>query len=510
MEISIERVLACATDVAAAMQGRISVTFVGPVPDAVRRALFLSGAVRRVVRRGQPANLAVVWLESEAPGALDGVGYDAPSGCVLFDPRVVAPIAAVRAVRRAWIDCQPWVLPLEGPDAFSEGVIFAASAMRADIPRISCSMPVNLEEHDVERVLASFFPIAAEWVVGVDEKSNDRTLEIVRRYAEVVFRFRIEPWSFAAARNATIDRCSFPWVFQTEGHEHLDPAAIPHLRFLGGIRLPLGVLMVAREVRGSEDGENDQVFWFPWAFRNHPALRFSDQNGVHNALEADAYAKAIEAKHPVCIRGDGAIRTIHKAHPLNRSHRARQRVEQNRSALDSYVDEAPTPARRARALFYSQQEHASAGDVRKAVRVAVRYARTNDPFREQLYEGHIRLAEYLIHLGKPRLAAMIARRALQFDTNRVEAEVILGDILQLTGDLEGARQVYAKAAGVPMPEYSNLFVRRRFYGSGPWRGLASVYYKLQDLPSARNAAVTALHFDPTDDVCRQLVESIPE
>lgn len=504
MDVTIERVLACAQGAAIASKRRIDVALRGPVPERLVCEVLRSGAIRRIVRAGETADLAIV---AARPGeTFDDAGYLAANGCVIFDPREVAPIEAIRATRRAWVDQQNWVLPIEGENAFTEGVIFASSALRSDIPRISCSMPVNLEVHDVERVLASFLPVAAEWVVGVDEKSDDGTLAIVERYADVVFRFRIEPWSFAAARNRTVDRCSFPWVFQTEGHEHLDPEAYGPLRILAEQKMPQGVLMIAREVKAGESGEHDQVFYFPWVFRNHPALRFSDQNGVHNALEAEAYAKAIAATEPVCIRGPAGLRTIHKAHPLNRSHRAKQRHEMNRSALDAYADAAPSAGRRARALFYAQQEHASAGDVRKAVRVAIEYLRTNDPFREQLYEGHVRTAEYLLALRKPRLAAQIARRALPFDPNRVEAEVVLGDALQTIGDLEGARQAYAKAAGVPMPAYSHLFVRLHYYQAGPWKGLASVCYKLGDLRNAKNAAAAALLFDPTDDVCRQLAE----
>lgn len=503
MEHSVERLLSCASGAAQAVQRRLDVLLRGPVPEEIVCRLLVTGLVRRIVRDGEPADLAVVWFEDGA--VLDGLGYLAPNACVLFDPEVTPPIRAVRATKRAWVDVQPWVLPLEGPGALSEGIIFASPVYRGDIPRISCSMPVNLEVHDVERVLASFLPVAAEWVVGVDEKSDDGTLAIVERYADVVFRFRIEPWSFATARNATVDRCAYPWVFQTEGHEHLAQEAIGPLRILASQKLPQGVLMIAREVKAGEDGENDQVFYFPWVFRNHPALRFSDQNGVHNALEADAYAKAVEATEPVCIRGPSGLRTIHKAHPLNRSHRAKQRHAMNREALDTYADAAVASSRRSRALFYAQQEHASAGDLRRAVRVAVEYLRTNDSFREQFYEGHVRTAEYLLALRKPRLAAQVARRALPFDPNRVEAEVVLGDALQTIGDLEGARQAYAKAAGVPMPAYSNLFIRRRYYEDGPWKGLASVCYKLGDYGKAKNAAAAALIFDPDDETCRQLV-----
>lgn len=502
MDRTIERTLACVEGSAQSAGRRIDLLLAGGVPAAVLRAIFLTGAVRRVVAPGETADLALIHLGAEGPS--DDVGYLAPNACVLFDPKALPPIQAIRTVRRWYVDQQAWVFPLDGEAAFTEGVILASQSMRSDIPRISCSMPVNLERHDVERVLASFLPVAQEWVVGVDEKSNDGTLDVVSRYAEVVFRFRIEPWSFAEARNRTVERCSFPWIFQTEGHEHLDPGAIGSMRILSEIHLPQGVLMVARDVKGGEQGENDQVFYFPWVFRNHPAMRFRDTNGVHNYLDVDAYSKAIDAKEPVVVRADPSIRTVHKAHPTNRTARATQRHEMNREALDTFASSEAPSVTRARALFYAQQEHASAGDLRKATRVGIEYLRTKDRFHEQLYEGHIRVAEYLISIGKPRLALWIAKRALPLDTNRVEAEVIVGDALQVIGDLEGARQAYAKAAGVPMPAYSHLFVRKRYYEGGPWRGLASVCARLGDFAKAKSAATAALIFEPDDKQCQEL------
>ena len=502
MEHTLDRVIASVEGAAHANGRRIDVLLAGPVPAEITRRVLLSCLVREVVADGEPADLAIVALEESTP--IEAIGYLATYGCVLFDPKAIAPIVAMRRVRCAWVDQQPWVLPLEGPDAFREGVIQATAGMM-HVPRISCSMPVNLEEHDVERVLASFLPIAQEWVVGVDTKSNDGTLGIVERYADVVFRFNIEPWSFAAARNATIEKCSFPWIFQTEGHEHLAPSSIGALRILLAQRLPVGMMLVSREVLSGEGGVNDQVFSFPWIFRNHPALRFTDQNGVHNALESAAYAAYVGTTNGVAVV-EPAVRTIHKAHPENRSHRNKQRGEMNRKALDSFVDVAPNPERRARALFYAQQEHAAAHDWRKAASTCVKYLRSADRhvFQAQYYEGHLSLAEWLSKMGKVRFAIQILRRALPFDPTRIEAEMALGDLYQGTGDLVSARQCYAKCAGVKMPPCAAMFLRKSYYGAAPWKGLASVLYKMGDFFGAREAARAVLAFEPDNETCQQL------
>lgn len=509
-DITVSRVLASVDGVATACQRRIDVLVRGDVPQALLLAVARTGLVRRMVRRGEPADFALV--QADGGDEFDDVGWLATAGCVLFDPRRTAPVDVIRRARRAWAEAQPFVLPLEGPDAFSHGIVACSCILRADIPRISAAMPVNLERHDVERVLASFLPVVQEWVVGVDQKSTDGTLAIVERYADVVFRFDIRPWSFAAARNMTLDRCSYPWIFQTEGHEHLSPTALGEMRVVGGLRLPLGVLMVPRHVVIDEKDRDGQVFSFPWCFRNHPALRFSDQNGVHNALEIGAYADAIKSRN-VMVRGHESIHTVHRAHPENRTARHVQATEMNRTALEEFAADAKDKDRHARALFYAMQEAARQGKLRDAVRLGIRYLRTRDTFSEQFYEGHITVGEYLISMGdrsKPRAAIRVLRRALGIDLARCEAELLLADAHHMIGDLETARQLYAKAAGVPMPAYSSLFVRRRVYHGMPWIGLAFVLFKMGDYANARNAARTALAFEPDHEKCREIASLVIE
>ncbi len=483
---------------------RLTVRFEGPVPLDVQSDLLLSGHVRKVCADTEPVDLAVVAIEGAIPD-LRPVAYLARAGLVLYDPQALPPVEVKRAVETAWVGSASWVLPLEGPEALTGGVVFASDDLDSGTPRFSAAMPVNMEENDVERVLASFLPVAAEWVVGVDVKSTDGTLEIVSRYADVVFRFDIQPWSFAAARNETLRRASCPWIFQTEGHEHLDPESIGGLRQVGTVNPPQGVVMVERDTGGGNPNGGES-FWFPWIFRNHPLLHFTDTGGVHNALEMEAYAKAEAAGEAVALRFNHTLRTIHKPHPVNRAHRDAQRHELNRGALDGYVEAGG--ARTPRALFYAAQEHASAGDIRSAVRRAIDYCRTNDGFNEQRYEGHLRLGEYLLHLQKPRLAIPILKRALAMDTNRVEALCALGDCYTLIRDLEAARQVYAMAAGVPMPTYANLFLRKPYYRALPWRGLASVCLQLGQHDKAYDAARCCLSLDPSDEVASRIVEGL--
>ena len=499
----LDRLIANIDAVAEARGRRLTLCATEGVPRSAMQAVLMSGSVRRIVPPGEVADYLLAWWE---PGtSLRTVGFLCRSAGILFDPKTAAPLEVKMRALESWVGVQAHVLPLDGDQALSEGLVTAGNDLAAEIPRFSCSMPVNMEENDVERVLASFLPIAWEWVVGVDAKSTDRTLEIVERYADVVFRFNIDPWSFAAARNETLARCSAPWIFQTEGHEHLHPDSVFALRAVGRLELPMGVVMVERDTGGGNPN-GGETFFFPWIFRNHPTLRFSDTGGVHNALEMEPFAEAMKAPEGVAMRFRDFLRTIHKAHPVNRGLRDKQREDMNRKALEGYVDAGG--ARSPRALFYAAQEHASAGDLRSATRAAVRYIRTGDAFREQMYEAHVRLGEFLVMLKHPRLAIPILRRALPYDTNRIEADVVLADALKMAGDLEAARQCYAKAAGVMPPTYANLFIRKTYYRSLPWRGLAATCFELGQYGDAIRAARCALHFDPSDEVALKVQDAL--
>lgn len=484
---------------------RIALALSGHVDHQVVRAAVLTGGVERIVPASEPCDLALVgWTD---PESLERIGYTATAAVLLFDPREVPPVSMRRAARHAYVDHQAYVLPLLGEDACSEGVIVCSSTFNAAMPRISATMPVNMEENDVERVLASFLPACEEWVVGVDLKSTDGTFGIVSRYADVCFRFAIEPWSFAEARNRGIDRCSSPWVFMTEGHEHLEPESMGSLPFIGRVGLEAGTIQIHRDTGGSA-GADGQLFCVPSIFRNHPTFRFWDTNGVHNVLETEEYRKAIAFSGPTNFRPPGVIRTFHKAHPVNRGIRAAQREAMNPKALDSYAE--GEGERKGRALFYAAQEHLAAGRPRVAVRRLVAYLRERDAFHEQVYEAHAMLADLLVSMGKFRLAIAIAKRGLPYNLQRVEMDVILADAHQMIGDLETARQLYAKAAGVPLPPFSVLFLRKEFYRSLPWRGLAAMCARLGDWPKAVNAAKVCLSFAPEDEVARSVLDAAGE
>lgn len=77
------------------------------------------------------------------------------------------------------------------------------------------------EEIGLKKTIESARPYVQDVIVAVDDSSNDKTLEIAEKYADVVKRFR---WSddFSAARNFCHDGVWTKWILFLDGHETLE------------------------------------------------------------------------------------------------------------------------------------------------------------------------------------------------------------------------------------------------------------------------------------------------
>ena len=101
-------------------------------------------------------------------------------------------------------------------------------------PLLSIAMIVKNEERCIERSLKALQPLRDQIpceIVVADTGSEDRTKEIVQKYADICFDFE---WvnDFAAARNATIARCTGEWLLVLDADEYLEPEHGELLDFL--------------------------------------------------------------------------------------------------------------------------------------------------------------------------------------------------------------------------------------------------------------------------------------
>jgi tetratricopeptide (TPR) repeat protein len=114
-------------------------------------------------------------------------------------------------------------------------------------------------------------PFCDEIVVGVDNKTTDKTKEIAEKYADDVFLFEWQN-DFSAARNRLSRRIKTDWVFWLDGHEYVETP--PNVDFLR--KTDCDAIMCQNRL------DNGSVVRFPRLHRSN--LSYKDQ--VHNNLVA--------------------------------------------------------------------------------------------------------------------------------------------------------------------------------------------------------------------------------
>jgi glycosyltransferase involved in cell wall biosynthesis len=145
-------------------------------------------------------------------------------------------------------------------------------------PTVSVCLIVKNEERFIDQCLKSVRPIADEIVV-VDTGSQDRTVEICRKYTDRIY---VHPWreSFSEARNHYLEYATGDWIFQIDADEELVGEDIPAIRKAAeteGIDAVL-VQIVSR----MRDRRGEGVHSVERMFRRNGVIRYEGR--VHNRL----------------------------------------------------------------------------------------------------------------------------------------------------------------------------------------------------------------------------------
>ena len=92
--------------------------------------------------------------------------------------------------------------------------------------RISVTIITLNEENNICECLQSLS--WADEIVVLDSQSDDRTVELARRYTDRVF---IEPWTGQGAqKNRAIDLAQGPWIFSIDADERVSPELAREIR----------------------------------------------------------------------------------------------------------------------------------------------------------------------------------------------------------------------------------------------------------------------------------------
>lgn len=287
-------------------------------------------------------------------------------------------------------------------------------------PRVSLTMIVRDEEHNLPACLGPVAGLFGE-VVVVDTGSADRTREVAAGLGARVFDV---PWadSFAAARNAALDRATGGWAVRLDADDRLDPPEVERLRAaLAALPdRPAGLTVRYRHDLGNRAAEIDEVRVFP----NRPDVRwvYRVHEGIAAAVEA---AGGVLRPSGVALRHEG----------LRDPALVRRKLERNRRLLE--LDRADRPADPF-VLFYLGWTLLDLGDPGGAAEALAAACRAAPPGFGLLARCHALLARARQGRWEHGAALAAVRAGLSAAPRDAELGCLEGELLLAAGDAGAA------------------------------------------------------------------------
>jgi hypothetical protein len=372
--------------------------------------------------------------------------------------------------------------------------------------RLSVTMPVRDEGHDIGRTLSTFMAVADEIVIGIDPRTMDNTREEVAKYADTVFdltELRGPPGQevpeggihFAHARNQCIDRCTGDWIFMSEGHEGLLAGVDTLLRLHEVIPECAKMAFVLRTCDGQQWG-------FPWLFARDSHYRFT--RATHNLLDYPEGAYVVRLP---------MVKTLHDRHADRAMARVKQRKIQNRMSLleDWMVRGAEN------SLFYLGQEWKETDPARAVARLE-QYLALPPKHGGMRYQARLILAKIYCGQDQRDKAREVLIGATTDDWCRTEHWLWLGDLAWDAGNLEEALQFYryhGTMVGTDGP-FTLWWIDLATYGHIGAQRLAMAFATLGKVPEALYWARRVLELLPEGspaaavDECEKNIKQLEE
>ena len=234
---------------------------------------------------------------------------------------------------------------------FDKRILMTVDLGQKNADDLTLSMIVWNEAKGIEKAILSSVEIVDKIVISVDAKSDDGTLEIVERYADVVKRHE---WKndFAAARNFVDEGISSKWILSLDGHEFVESS--PKLE--DNLKHNVDGLMITIQMEGGD------TFINPRIYRN--GMKW--EHAIHNALSV----KSVEKYNDFLIVHDRAGGQTQKSTVA----RLKQVKVMMRQELKK---ELKVPETRTRALFYMARYYRQFHEWKKALRYYKKYLKTS-------------------------------------------------------------------------------------------------------------------------------------
>jgi GT2 family glycosyltransferase/glycosyltransferase involved in cell wall biosynthesis/tetratricopeptide (TPR) repeat protein len=302
-----------------------------------------------------------------------------------------------------------------------------APVPRAGPPRVSLTMIVRNEEANLPDCLDGLRGLFHEIVV-VDTGSADRTREVAREAGARVFDV---PWadSFAAARNAALDRATGDYAFWLDADDRLDPdnrgRLTDLLRALNGA--PRAYVMKCRCLSDRPGGPAtvvDHVRLFPL----RPDVRWDHR--VHEQILPALRRAGTEVRW-----ADVTVTHVGYADPAVR----RRKLDRDLRLLRLDLEEKPGHPF---TLFNLGSVYAEAGDQARALECLTASLRASDPRDSIVRKLYSLIAQAHRQLGRPGEAAACVREGLGHYPEDAELGFLDGLLRREARDLVGAEAAF--------------------------------------------------------------------
>ncbi len=276
---------------------------------------------------------------------------------------------------------------------FEHRILMVVDMGEENADNLTLSMMVWNEEKGLEKAILSAIEIVDKVVVSVDNKSDDGTLEIAKRYADVVKRHEWEN-NFAKARNFTDEGITSKWILSLDGHEFIEQS--PHIEEM--LKEDTDGLFVTIRM------EKGDTFTNPRIYKNGLIW----EHAIHNALPVKTmtnYTKFI---------------IVHDREGGQSEESTKKRLEQVRDTMGIELKkEIKNKKTRVRALFYLARYYRQFLQWKKALKYYKKY------IKETKFEGEKWLCCYEAGviantLGKPLTALSLFEKANETIPDRWE------------------------------------------------------------------------------------------
>lgn len=393
--------------------------------------------------------------------------------------------------------------------------------------KLALSLILYNEGKTIARVIESFHyngvPVYDMLLVGIDNKTDDNTLEEVKKYChpDNIFFFDFNN-DFGGSRNIALEKLyeeKVDWIIMPDGHEILADGSLEYIKWVvdGGVDSQ-GVNLISAyiEMEPNEDGESELVFPRPLFLRNKKGIYF--QRKVHNYLDAPAHEKAVMPE----------IRFEHRMPPDRQIKRKAQRKDMNIAELEKNAESGDV-----RDLYYLGNTCAEASSGCGPEEKERLITKAIDCFERSIaicngadFDMAAQIAVNLSSIYLSRDAYKDCKRicfigmANRWDRAELYCNLAIQAVARAKEGYEKgakewvilmkqARHWFGVAADMEIP-VTVYFVQRKYYTYLPYDGLMDVRNNLGDLEGSLAAAKRVLGYKPDNQIMKDNIKALEE